>query len=51
MTMKREGRSQEMAGIVGDEVTLHASNETGLTVKFDKQPTRVIRKFMHDIVS
>ena len=43
MTKKGEGRSQEIAEIVGDEVTLHATNETGFTVRFDKQPTRVMQ--------
>lgn len=45
MTGKGEGRSQEMARIIGDEVTVCSSNETDFTVRFDKKPTRVNKSF------
>ncbi len=41
MTAKGEGRSQVYAQILGEEVTLHSSEETGFTVEFDKSPTQV----------
>ena len=46
---ENDGQSKKIVKIVGDEVTLRATNETGFIVIFDTQPPTV--RLLADIIA
>lgn len=42
MSDRGEGKSVVFAEMVGDVIKIHSSDQTGLSVEFDKSPTEVI---------